>query len=319
MRCGATFAVLILAWAAVITSEGHAQSGAAANQPVDCLSGAVYAVPARGAVVEVPLVALPSQVGPDVHALYIGERHGIKGHPRAAACLMSHLAGRVHTLVLEQIRQDQQSIVDTQFTSHPESAGQLGAALTWWKSGWPAWRVYEPLLAMAWIGRMAIRGGDVPTGMNTPSEVELAEQFATRTGSRFERAVTSWSAAMRQAHCNLIEDARARSLAVTQVHRDLSMAGVMQAALRPDGIAMFYSGRAHVRRDRSVPSLVGGDVARSQLSIALIEDSEPRLRRAKAESLRGQFDLVWFVGEAPTNLDSCERLAGLTGRAPTQK
>ncbi len=320
MRRRTTYWVITAAFAAFSATLAYAQPAPVAAPPADCLSGAVYAVPSHGAATEHPATALPTQVGPDVRALYVGERHGIDAHPKAAACLLSHLGGRVHTLVLEQIRQDQQAIVDTQRATHPETASQLGSALTWWKSGWPAWRLYEQLVSMAWIGRIAVRGGDVAFDAKRPAEGELARSYADSAGpNRFEPAVQSWATAMRRAHCNLIDDTRARDLALTQVHRDLAMASVVHASVRTQGVVMFYGGRAHARRDRSLPSLAVAKAPSDHVSIALMEDADPQTRRATAEGLRGQYDLVWFVGQPPKTPESCERLASLTGRPQTKR
>ena len=276
-----------------------------------CFTGMIYDVAARAERAPQDVVA---QIRKQAHVLFVGERHGVEAHPKMAACLIAHLGDWPKALVVEHIRADQQGIVDAHRQAQPEKASGLGAALTWWQSGWPSWRIYEPLFSVAWLARLGLHGADLPSSA-TPVEADLRTRVATLAGAAaFDGMERSWSAAMRQAHCDLIDAARSKTLALTQINRDLAMAQTVAAAVKTSGPgAIFFGGRAHARRDRSVPLLLGPELKERALSVALMEDAAPERRSAITDGLKGQYDYVWFVGTAP-KADTCERIAALTGR-----
>jgi uncharacterized iron-regulated protein len=250
-----------LAQTAAVPASGPASAPA-------CFTGLIYDVAARAVRSPQDLVA---QVRRQVDVLFVGERHGVEAHPKATACLIAHLGDWPKALVVEHIRTDQQGIVDAHRLAHPERASGLGAALTWWQSGWPSWRVYEPLFSVAWIARLGLRGADLPSA-TAPVEADLRARVGAQAGAAaFDGMARGWAAAIRRAHCDLIDDARAKTLALTQISRDLAMA---EAVTTAGPGTVFFGGRAHVRRDRSVPLLLGAALKSRTLSVALMEDED---------------------------------------------
>ncbi|MCA0404962.1 MAG: ChaN family lipoprotein [Proteobacteria bacterium] len=251
---------------------------------------------------EVPFAEISSQIRASASVL-LGERHGVVAHPRSAACLLQSLAeesGPTVSLVMEHLRSDQQSAVDLYRESHPEVAGGLGPALKWWETGWPAWKIYQPLVEAAWQQRASLRAGDI-----SKADSDRLRNSASRDASAYPALVASWGEAMAEAHCGLIEAGRKVELGALQVVRDMSMAKAVESA--PGRIVMLYAGRAHIRKDRSVPQHLG---ARKAISVALWETRDGRgpVDRAKVISdSKGRYDFVWFVGET-SERPVCDRL-----------
>lgn len=230
----------------------------------------------------------------------LGERHGVEAHPLAAACLLS-LLPVAPVLVVEQIGRDRQSLVESWRAEHPETVDGLGARLEWWRTGWPAWRVYRPLFAAAWRARVDLVAADKSASDHARLSKALAE-----LGRRGEKLVADWGEAMRVAQCGLPSPEEALKAGREQALRDMSFVETLGGRERP---ILFYAGRSHARRDRSVPSLLP-DAGRSALVVALHETQaggQP-VDRAKAMSeARGRYDLVWFVGVSREG-DACARL-----------
>jgi uncharacterized iron-regulated protein len=232
--------------------------------------------------------------------LILGERHGVEAHPQAAACLLALLPTPT-TLVVEQIARDRQGVIATWRADHPETADGLGAALEWWRSGWPAWRVYRPLFAAAWRARVDVVAADKSADDDARLSVKLAD-----LGARGERLVADWSEAMRVAQCGLPSPQEARKSGREQALRDIGFVETLGAR---DGPVLFYAGRSHARRDRSVPSLLA-EAGRPALVVSLQEtqaDGQPVDRAKVLADARGRFDLVWFVGVSREG-DACSRL-----------
>jgi uncharacterized iron-regulated protein len=270
----------------------------------------------------------------------LGERHGVRAHPQAAACLLRTLAAAqaaaparstapspakpsaAPALVMEMLTADQQPVVDKFRQLHPEVMDGLGTELKWWETGWPAWPVYAPLIDTAWRTRAPVRGGD----LGKAAKPMTAEAVTAALGAAAPATVASWSAAMKTAHCDLIDDAKSAELARKQVSRDVSMADAVAASRKTGAVTLLYAGRAHVRKDRSVPLLLAGSTgptgpSQPAVAVALQETTiagKPIDRAAALADAKGRYDYVWFTGVAEQG-DACERLRskGLIAAAPT--
>jgi uncharacterized iron-regulated protein len=306
-----TFAILrATVCGLALIGTAHTANAQTDKEPT-CFSGIIYDVAARAVRPHQDVVA---KIRKQADVLFVGERHGVEAHPKTAACLIANLGDWPKSLVVEHIRADQQGVVDAHRLANPEKASGLGAALTWWQSGWPSWRVYEPLFSVAWIARLGIRGADVSSAAPM-IEADLRTRVAAHAGmTAFDGMERSWSEAMRRAHCDLIDADRAKILALAQINRDLTMAQTLVDAVKSAGAgAIFFGGRAHARRDRSVPLLLGANLTSRSVSVALMEDEVPDRRATIVDGVKGQYDYVWFVGTAPKS-DTCERIAALTNR-----
>lgn len=259
--------------------------------------------------------------------ILVGERHGIAEHPLFARCLLYKFSETSKTsVVLEMLPRTSQPVVDAFRLKHPDRVDSLGVALKWWKTGWPQWRNYQPLFDAGWISRSPLLGGDAAANTG-PEEDSVSASFLAGDYSKISE---SWASSMREAHCGLISDERARDLGAHQVNRDHSMASVLKQASGPDGstgASLLFAGRAHVRHDRSVPKhLVAMGILPSDIktiglyskpSEAVSAGQKTNFETYKFEALseaRGKFDYVVFVGDSEED-SACSRLErlGLTG------
>ncbi len=231
----------------------------------------------------------------------VGERHGVKEHVNAAACLLQKLnsaGGDKRAVVVEHVAAEKQPIIDAYRKEHPRDAKGLGEALQWGKSGWPAWPVYLPLYGGAFKGGNAVYGADQPKGTPTPALDELAPRLGDQAG----QIVSTWGGLMNEAHCNALNEAQAEKFGRAQANRDLAMASVVRSALAHHSRVLFYSGRGHSRKDVSVPLLVNRETGAATVSITLQETHIGKELVKPAEVLaqaKGRYDYVWFIGRAP--------------------
>lgn len=233
----------------------------------------------------------------------VGERHGLKEHVEAAACLLETMndaspKGSV-SLVVEHIASRMQPEIDRYRKDHPADATGLGAALQWDKSGWPAWPIYQPLYETAFKGGNPVLGAAQERGTPPPSQDALDTKLDSDNAARI---VKTWAAIMNDAHCGTLDEARSVVYARVQAGRDIAMAAVGETVLKSGHKLMFYSGREHSRNDISVPHIVSRDTGAGTVSISLQETAvgeTPADRKAILEKADGRFDYVWFIGKAP--------------------
>lgn len=247
------------------------------------------------------------EVSSQVSVVAIGERHGVEAHPQVAACFLAAISERRKAvLAVEQISSIEQENVDTYRNNHPEAVDGLGKTLRWWKSGWPVWKTYEPLFRSAWISRAKLLGADAPPRYSV-TVMEIEERLGIIDAERVRR---EWTATMQDAHCGRIDINRASRLGDQQVARDMAMASIVNSAEAAETTVLFYAGRSHVRRDRSVPLQLSKIGSSSVISIALHEIKIGNKDVNWKEVLRdakGRYDYVWFVGETK-NDDICKKL-----------
>lgn len=256
----------------------------------------------------------------------IGERHGVKEHPVAAACFVREISKTADTtIILEMLPEAAQARADNYRAQHPEIADGLGLHLEWWKSGWPSWPVYAPLFEAAWQTRSRILAGDPSEVTNNSLDAGSANLKKENSKATPNSVLASWSKSMKAAHCDLITVDSANGLAEHQIARDQFMTRQLQASKvgepllaapkgrqpnRP-GLSLLYAGRAHIREDRSA----GWQMRQVQspsdpVTIALYETSAVGQETDRGKILaeaRGLYDYVWFVGSV-TEPEACERL-----------
>ncbi len=176
-------------------------------------------------------------------------------------------AGKRPALVMEQFDRDRQPVIDAlRAKQPPPDADALIAAAG--AAGWD-WAFYRPFVALALRydlplaaanvsrdeARRVMREGLAATGFDPDVPADIIDAQA--------RAIQS-------AHCQQLDIATARRMALAQVARDQSMAAAMQRYA--DRGAVLLAGNGHVRTDIGVPRwLTPANRARSE-AIGLLED-----------------------------------------------
>lgn len=233
-----------------------------------------------------------------------GERHGVREHATASACVLSALAreNRPTALVMEMFFRDDQSAIDTWREAHPENAAGLGTKLEWWTRGWPAFDSWLPLLNRAFGLRVPLLGGDLSGGDATERTVSADDRamIAQRLGNPAGAIQTSWQEAMMTAHCGLLAPEEAGKLGLHQIRRDLSMADVALAAGTKKTAVLIQTGRGHSRKDRSLYAAINQEASGSVVSIGAFTVSE-KIKPAD----RDVHDFLWIAGSDPTPIDPC--------------
>jgi uncharacterized iron-regulated protein len=231
----------------------------------------------------------------------LGERHGNPDQHALQARLIAAAGrdGRRAALVAEQLDFEQQPAIDACRRDCPDFGADLGARVTWEKSGWPSYALYRPVFAAAGAegapvyagnaGAKRIRElarGEPPTRDEAPWVARAREPLSAKGRDRLVADLT-------EGHCGHLPTGYAESLVLAQRLRDASMTATLQradaSAERPD-TAVLVAGTGHARRDYGVPTLLGAPA----LVVGFIEVAEGRSRPADYGPADG-FDYLWFT------------------------
>ncbi|WP_322864754.1 ChaN family lipoprotein (plasmid) [Aquicoccus sp. G2-2] len=237
--------------------------------------------------------------------ILVGERHGRHAHQGREAFLVGALAeaGRYPSIAFEMLSHEQTETVASYRQTSPEYALGLGLALDWADSNWPSWAYYQPVFDAAFTTKADIIGADLTD----------AEQQSVLTGQndthKADASFEYYEAQMTQAHCGLIEDARARDLARLQTARDQKMAEVLSAEKHPEHGSLLIVGASHVRKSTGIPThLPPGEVA----VIVLIETdaASSNFLTPFQDIVAGDltdYDYIWFTPRV-VETSFCDRL-----------
>ncbi|MDO9415815.1 ChaN family lipoprotein [Pararhizobium sp.] len=234
-----------------------------------------------------------------------GEVHGVREHAAASACVLSMLAdnGRPTGLVMEIFSTGGQTAIDRYRNDNPEDAAGLGVALEWWKRGWPAFDHWFALLDRAFALKVDIAGGDMGDGDRLDPDQRL--------GANLAAVRSSWTAAMEQAHCGLLDRQEAARLGDQQIQRDLSMAQralTLRARLsdtwKASAAVLVHAGRGHVRKDRSLFKALGQE-ADASVSPKIISIGAFGAEDEQATRDSRVFDYIWTAVEPVVGQSGC--------------
>ncbi|MHA1569787.1 MAG: ChaN family lipoprotein [Alphaproteobacteria bacterium] len=257
--------------------------------------------------------------------ILLGERHGNPDHHRMQAWMTRALiaGGRRPALAFEMLDSGQDARLAQFLAGQPRTAGGLGPAVGWDRSGWPAWTLYQPIAQAALDAGLPVRSANLPRrqvrriarngiGALDPS---LVAALGLESGMP-PNMVAHMRAEILATHCGRIPEAMAGSLAMAQIVRDAHMARAMIAAAERPDVAdgtVLIAGAGHARADRAVPwHLRRAAPGRSVASVGLIEVSEgaddPAAYAERFDSGALPFDFVWFTPRADIT-DPCEKFA----------
>src|SRR5437867_8378279 len=94
----------------------------------------------------------------------LGERHDHPEHHQFQAWLLRRMveAGRRPAVALEMLDTTQAPALARHLAAAPRDAAGLGDAVGWRASGWPAWRLYQPIAETALAAGLPIVAGNLP-------------------------------------------------------------------------------------------------------------------------------------------------------------
>jgi uncharacterized iron-regulated protein len=362
LSAGLRIAVSIAAAVVLASSLAHAQTAAGrldelvkrwqSTAPGHPLIGQMYKAEGSGLVRR----DLWRMANPDVLIsggspqtfLLLGEVHDNPEHHRAQALLMSALSASDAmaptdfrpAVVMEMLTSDQaQSLAD--YLREPQDeiskligtaraeraaavAAELGPAVAWEKTSWPAWPDYAPIAQAAIAEGRGLFAGDA--GRSTIRSVVkggLASVDAdVRQRLRLETPLapalaTDLAGELRDSHCGMLPEQAIGDMADAQRYRDASLAESLAEAGAAG--AVLIAGNGHVRSDRGVPWYLRQRVKGAAIvSIMLIEveegRSDPRAYVMRDPDGRPAADYFLFTPRHQRS-DPCEQMR----KAPAKK
>ncbi|HEV8586781.1 MAG TPA: ChaN family lipoprotein [Methylomirabilota bacterium] len=251
----------------------------------------------------------------------LGERHDHPDHHAFQAWLLRRMieAGRRPAVAFEMLDATQAGALARHLAASPHDAAGLGAAVGWPGSGWPEWRLYQPIAEAALGAGLPIVAANVPTpaaraaarGDLSALDAGLVRRHAL---DRPAPAQAALEAEIREAHCDALPESLLPGMVTAQRARDAQMAEQLAAGAR-DG-AVLIAGASHVRTDRGVPRYLAGLAPDARVAaVAFLEVADGRTApadyAARYGAARLPFDYVWFTPRAD-NIDPCARFGKAT-------
>ncbi len=249
----------------------------------------------------------------------LGERHDNPEHHTLQARLLGGMiaAGRRPAVGFEMLSTDDATAIARYLARSPKDASGLGEAVSWNRSGWPDWRLYEPIAQAALdaglpivstnLSRVATdairRNGLAGLSASLARQLGLEEPLDPETRDAIRRELDA-------SHCGTVEGATLERMVDVQWARDARMAEALVRAGQRDG-AILIAGAGHVRTDRGVPfHLQRRAPGATVVSVAFLE-VEATVDAPAGYAVRFEgalpFDYVWFTPRVDTD-DPCTRL-----------
>jgi uncharacterized iron-regulated protein len=246
----------------------------------------------------------------------LGEKHDNPDHHALQARLLQALvdAGRRPTVAWEMLTPAQAAALGRHLAERPRDSAGLGPAVGWERSGWPEWRLYEPIARAAMLAGLPMVAANLDDtrlrAMRRDGVGALDPALVARYGLDAPLAgdvQAAMSDEIREAHCGHASPAAVGTMVAMQRARDATLADALAAAPAADG-AVLIAGSGHARTDRAVPAHLRRVAPGARtVAVALLE-VDPAKREAPQYERGGTlpFDYVWFT-PATTREDPCVR------------
>jgi uncharacterized iron-regulated protein len=249
----------------------------------------------------------------------LGEQHDNPDHHGLQGQVIRQIVkrGRTPAVVMEMLDTDQSAAVTSCLQSGTCTPERFASAVHWQKSGWPDWRIYEPVLAAALDNHLPLVPGNVPTAVlrdyTQTGQLEGGDAELHRLGidvplSPEVRAAMAEE--IKESHCGHAPPGMIDPMIAAQRLRDAHLADSLLLAA-PMGRAVLIAGLGHVRNDRAVPVYLA-DEARDDavVSVGFVEVGDEAVLPSDYASAFGTdrlpFDYVWFTPRFD-NSDPCEQ------------
>lgn len=258
----------------------------------------------------------------------LGETHDNPDHHRLQAWLIARLveAGKRPAVVMEMIREDQSAILQSYLAKPKRQAAGLGEALEWEKTGWPDWRLYQPIAEAALAAGLNIVAGDASRErirrISRDGLASLGQRVRAGLALDTEFAAPLANALLDElydSHCRMMPREAMAALAGVQRFRDAVLAAsLLRADAMESAGAILIAGNGHVRNDRGVPWYLARRAPEAKvMTVMLIEVDDKRHDPADLVPAgpdgRPATDFVWFTPRTERE-DPCETLAERLGK-----
>lgn len=238
--------------------------------------------------------------------ILLGERHDNPDHHRLQAWIVEGLLarGRRFAVAFEMIAVDQANRLADYLAASPQDAAGLGAALEWDRSGWPAWRHYQPIAAAAMARGVPVAAANLPPTVARSVARDGLSALPGPLASRLQLDPAGDAALLAdhreeisRAHCGMLPENRLGPFALAQYARDAQMARLLaDVRSHPTGTdgAILITGNGHARTDRGVPvHLARMAPGARTVSIAFVEADDAGADGNERSAL--PYDFVWFT------------------------
>ena len=173
-------------------------------------------------------------------------------------------APQVDVIAMEMVRVDQNVALDKFYgrdvlVPRPRKPRDFARMLKWSKSGWPDFKIYEPIIKQAMHEQIVIVPASVSRKftrrLSKEGEAVLADAELTRLALSKplpEKMSEALSAEILGSHCGLIPESAIPRMNFIQRFRDATMADTLLSVASGKG-GILIAGNGHIRRDRGVP------------------------------------------------------------------
>jgi len=244
------------------------------------------------------------------------DHHVLQGHfIRLAGKAKGGKAG----VVLEMVPASLQPVLDKWNANPSADLAALGEALSWEKRGWPAWKIYEPVVQAAYDEKLPLFAGDLDRdtikavgrkGKSALSGEQVKALFldVSYTASQAENLDNE----LYESHCRLMPKAAMGPMRLVQQARDGSMARALFKVADSGKTAILIAGAGHVRRDWAIPRILSARRPDAKIvTIAFIEviagETGPRGYLPQSADSKPVYDYVYFTARG-NNKDHCAEL-----------
>lgn len=257
---------------------------------------------------------LESELAANKYVL-LGEKHDNPDHHRLQAELVRELGAKNKSAIVgfEQLDVSQSKALKSHFDVNPWSARGIGAAVNWKKSGWPDWRMYEPIAQAALDNKMQI----VPLNLSK----SLAQKVASRglavlddnlyrqlqLGKPIPRKLRlPLVEELRASHCYMVPDRGVDRLVRVQRARDAFMAYETYNRGMAKG-AILIVGAGHARKEWGIPKYIAQLEPHATIaSVAFMEVKRDYDRAELYVDSQLPYDYIWFTPRLE-NVDPCKK------------
>lgn len=248
----------------------------------------------------------------------LGEKHDNPEHHRLQALIVRALAAAPRRPVVgfEMLTLDQAPALARHLARAPRDAAGIGDAVEWEKTGWPDWKLYQPIAEAALAEGLPIVATNLPRrtleAMRAQGLEALEPVLVRRVGldqPLDPETREAMAADIRESHCGYAPEAALDRMIAVQRARDAHMADRLAAAADGRG-GVLIAGAGHARKDWAVPAFLarlvpGAGVA----SVAFLEVDDdrpaPETYAARFQN-RLPYDYVWFTARLDDE-DPCEK------------
>ena len=235
--------------------------------------------------------------------ILLGEKHDNADHHLLQSKIIQSIPEQDTVALSFEMLNNPSLLTDQKWTS----TSQFSTQVQWDQSGWPEFKIYEPIFEVA-IQRQykIVAGSPSPTEMMSVARGTMDEAEIERLGvtSEFPK---EFQDDLRQeiidAHCGYASEEMVGMMITAQRFKDATMAKSISEQLSTNQRVILIAGGGHIRNDRGVPLYLDEKLKGNSISILPVEVREGL---TKPEEYTRVADFLYFTPRVD-NIDPCEK------------